>query len=158
MEESSQTIVQNPASTQQCVSYRYSTTRFIFSSITLYFSLKWCAWPSLCIIPLALLSSFTPVAILWYYLLLFSSFLLLYYISSEHFLTNCFPVHLTLCYTESAAVFVLCQDQVTPNFSSYCPSGLALWTSSARQHDVCNPARREMQRERKEERETVRER
>ena len=81
MEESSQTIVQNPASTQQCVSYRYSTARFIFSSTTLYFSLKWCAWPSLCIIPLALLSSFTPVAILWYYLLLFSSFLL-FYISS----------------------------------------------------------------------------
>ena len=50
--------------------------------------------------------------------------------------------YLTLCYIELVAAFVLCQDRLTPNFSSYCRSDLALKTFSARQHDGHNPAYR----------------
>ena len=129
------------------------TTRFEISSLLSHSSLQRCPSSCLYLIPLplqlSLLSTVIPVpsvAVCWYYYYTLNILPIHSFLSASafifYFFSYFFPLNLTLCYIELAGVFVLCQDQLTPNFSSYCRSDLASETFSARQHDGHNPAYR----------------
>ena len=123
------------------------TTRFEISSLPSHSSLQRCPSSYLYLIPLplqlSLLSTVIPrpyVEVCWYCcytlnILPFHSFLsasaFIFYFFSYYF-----PLNFTLYNTELAGVFVLCQDQLTPNFSSCYSSGWALTYSCARRYDL----------------------
>ena len=82
-EESSQTIVENLASTQQCVSYRYSTTQFIFSSLQFYLFLLYSHRYNHLLLRLSFQCQQSQFSCITPHLLLFSPLLLLIFSNSS---------------------------------------------------------------------------